>query len=493
MSASDTALPLEYRQKILSKKAARGLYIVGLLTLIVISLWFLNEGNWEVDGKTIWGIAIMVLASYPALMWAKRAERWIPTFEVAMLIAIPQYAIPLLSHPLELRFYPETTITRSALVILLYIFLAVVGFSISRRPPRLRNLLSTSLIPNKIYHLSHLGIFISNIYLSISTFSSLIPHDFQRLLSTLFLGLGTISIFITSQLWGLDLLNASKKLFFFFNVLLNILISFTGLYLISGFAMVFLAIVSYSTSKKKIPWVVILVFSLLISILHLGKGKMRGKYWDFSHGRATQARSVEIHEVPSFFAEWINDGLAMDRESKHSSIDQNSSLERASLFPMVCLAVDRIPREKGYLMGDSYTSIPVLLIPRILWPQKPSALDSNDRLMIHLGLVNPNNITVNIALGLPTEAYINFGFIGVGTLGLLLGFLYKKISLISQNSPQFSAIGILSILMIASVSQSDQNAAIWISALFQMSVICIGIPLIYNIINSQALLPKGQI
>jgi len=490
MSVASTANPFEQHQQILGKKAARGLYIAGLFSLILTTFWFLNAANWEVDGKTLWGIAIIILASYPALMWAKRVERWIPIFEVAMLITIPQYALPLLSHHRELRFYPDLTITKAASLISLYIFIATLGFSLFRRPLRAPKLLSSSLIPNKIYNLSHLGIFISNIYLFTSTFYSIFPASSQRLLGALFLGLGTLSIFITSQLWGLNLLNSSKKVFFVINICVGALLSFTSLYLISGFASIFLAIISYSSSRKRIPWVASGIFILSISILHLGKGEMRKKYWDFSQGRGAHGYRAKVHEIPSFFTEWINYGLQMERESKHANIERNSSLERASLLPMVCLAVDRVPREKGYLMGDSYISIPALLVPRLLWPEKPTALAANDQLMIHLGLVNPDNITVNIAFGLPTEAYVNWGFIGVGIVGLFLGILYKNISLLAQDAPPFSAVGILSILMIAAAAQSDQNASIWISSLFQMSVVCIGAPLAYKLMNRPPSLPK---
>jgi len=485
MTVASTANPFEHQQHFLSQKASYRLYIGGLFSLLLVFLWFLNEANWEVDGKTIWGITIIIIASYPALMWAKCAERWLPIFEVTTLMAIPQYAIPLLSHPLELRFYPDSTITKAASLISLYIFISIVGFKISRRPLRVNRLLITSLVPSKFYYLGHVGLFISNIYSLIATFSSAIPAGIQSLLGALFLGLSTVSIFITAQLWGLNRLSPSRKLFFFINTSLNILISFTGLYLILGFATIFLTIISYSIAKKQIPWLLVIVSALLISILHLGKTEMRGKYWNFhGGGRATQAHKLKIHEAPAFFAEWINYGLEAERTSKHKNTDQTSSLERASLFPMVCLAVDRVPRERNYLGGDSYTSIAALLVPRFLWPEKPTALAANDRLMIHLGLVSPDNITVNIAFGLPTEAYVNFGLIGVGLLGFLLGISYKIVSLLSRTAPQFSAVGIFSILLISSAAQSGQNAAIWITTLFQMSVICIGAPFIYKILNS---------
>jgi len=491
MAVSTTIDPFQVHYQLLSAKASRSLYTGGALTLILVSLWFLNEGNWAVDAKTLWGIAIMFLASYPALMWAKHAKKWLPVFEIAMLMAIPQYAVPLLSHPLDLRFYPDATISRAALLISIYLFISILGFSISRRPPRVKEIFLTSLIPSKFYYLGHLGLIISNIYLFISTFYSIIPIELYSSLRALFLGLSTMSVFITSHLWGLNLLNPSKKALFLINIIINTLMSFLGLYLIAGVGTVFLAIASYSSARKKIPWVASLIFILIVSILHLGKTEMRGKYWDFSgHGRASQVYKLKVHEVPSFLLEWVSAGLTMNRVSKQSGIDQKNSLERAALFPMTCIAVDRIPRERDYLMGGSYVSIPAVLIPRAIWPEKPSALEGNDQIMVHLGLVNPDNITVSIAFGLPTEAYVNFGFIGVSILGFALGFLYKNISLLAQNAPQFSIVGILSILLISSISQSEQNASIWFSSLLQMTVICIGIPLLYKISASSPMSSK---
>jgi len=486
MPRSTTINSLEHHQQLWGKKTSRGLYIAGIILLALSIFWFLNAGNWEVDKQTLWGIAIMILSSYPALIWAKQAKRWLPIFEVSMLLCIPQYALPLISHPLELRFYSDSTITKSAGLIAFHIFISILGFSISNQVRKGHRLLLTSLVSSQTFELSHLGLFISNIYLLISSFLWTPPAYSQKILGTLFLGLSTVSIFITSRSWGLGLLNPPRKVFFLVNIIINILISFTGLYLILGFTSMFLAIVSYSSARKQIPWLAVSVSILVISILHLGKPEMRGKYWNFSSGRAVQDYRLSIEEIPSFFSEWINYGLQTERMAKNTNAEKHSSLDRAALFPMVCLAVDRIPREKDFLMGTSYTSIPVLLIPRIFWPEKPSALSANDELMIHLGLVNPDNITVNIAFGLPTEAYINFGFIGVGALGLLLGILYKRISLLAQNAPQFSAVGIFSILMISSVAQSGQNAAILVSTIAQMSVVCIGAPLLYKSLSSSS-------
>jgi len=458
--------------------ASRRLYQWGLAALVATCIWFISENRWEIDLQTLLGIAIMALASRPALSWANRNQRWFPTFEIAMLTCVPFYAIPLLSHHPELRYYPENIITQASSLVILYIVSASISFSLPKRPPKAHRLFTISLIPNISYHLIPWGIFLTNIHTAISTFTNIIPHEASRSIATLFFGIGTLSIFVSARLWGLGMMKTEQKLFFLANIALQIILLFSSLYLITGISIFALALISYSMSKRSVPWTTLLIFLPFISILHLGKSQMREIYWKENAIR----EKPSIDRILSFYTEWIGYGLQAERIERDTRVRQGTIFERASLMHMITLSVDRVPREIPHLNGETYLDIPAAIIPRFLWKNKPHTNLSTHRIGIYFGLVNSEDITkVAIAFGMLAEAYINFGILGVIGFGVISGLIFKRITLLAQNASQFSALGILSILLTAWSFQAESTASIWLSSLFQATVCCIGLPLGYHL------------
>jgi hypothetical protein len=80
------------------------------------------------------------------------------------------------------------------------------------------------------------------------------------------------------------------------------------------------------------------------------------------------------------------------------------------------------------------------LIPRLIWPDKPTINDANRYYQILYGLSTAETVdSVNIGAGCLAEAYINFGWPGVVCvmfgIGILLG-IYAR-GFVSQNSSVF--------------------------------------------------------
>jgi len=461
-----------------SAAASRRLYLWGLAVLIVTCFWFINETHWVIDRQTVLGIGIMAIASRPALTWANRNYTWFPAFEIAMLTCIPFYAIPLLARHPELRYYPESVIVKASLIVILFIAVSSLTFSLLKRPPRPAPSLSASLIPTGMYKLVPIGIVLSNLHLIISAYTNLIPASLTHISKSILFGMGTLSIFISSRLWGVNLLSKSQKILFSANISIQVILLLSGLYLISGISVIALAIISYSMAKRSVPWIIIILTIPILSILHLGKGAMRGIYWK-EHGAIQETR--EISELPAFFIEWFNYGLQAERVERETRIQQSSIFERASLIHMLCMCVDRVPRDLPHLNGDTYIDIPGILVPRFLWPDKPSSLQATQRLATYFNLIHVDAIgQVSVAFGVLSEAYVNFGIIGVIVLAILFGLGFKRVAQLSQHVPLFSALGILSILLTAWSFQIEQSAATWISSLFQAALLCIGLPLAYR-------------
>jgi hypothetical protein len=75
-----------------------------------------------------------------------------------------------------------------------------------------------------------------------------------------------------------------------------------------------------------------------------------------------------------------------------------------------------------------------------------------------------------------SEAYANFGYIGLALLGALIGSMFKKIQGWASGGPLFSYGGLLLIILLAWSFQVEFTLSIWLASLYQASVAVLGIP-----------------
>ena len=145
---------------------------------------------------------------------------------------------------------------------------------------------------------------------------------------------------------------------------------------------------------------------------------------------------------------------------------------------MLCLVVHYSPDNLPYLDGETYGHVLPQLVPRFFWPDKPRSHVSTYRLSTYYGLQEEDATqTTTIAFGLPTEAYANFGFFGLAGLGLLFGFVFRKLQHFAAHSPMFSPAGLMMIILCAWSLNAELTMAAWISSLYQALIVAIGIPL----------------
>lgn len=452
------------------RAAAYRLYRTALAGLVFVAGWFIYKSGGELSNSTLVGLLILGLAAAPALAWALKQRPWFPVFEITCLTYVAFYAIPLLSNHSELAAYPASVNTEAGLLVACFLAMANLGFATARGPVRPPDWATTSLLPEGVNRYIPLGQTINTAYVYCYAFTTLIPREFEGTFRALFFGLGTICTFILARQIGAGALRRRQTTYFILNLAAQVVFLFAQLYLIGGISLIALALIGYASSKRSIPWVPVLLVLPLIALLHLGKPDMRAVYWQ--GGKPLP----KLADLPEFFTEWVDYSLA-PREARLNS----TLFERASLIQMLCLSVDRVPSLKPYMEGESYIDIPAQFIPRFLWADKPSGLMSNVRLALYFNLVSIESATsVSIAFGIVAEAYVNFGFIGVAALGLTMGMIFRRLSVLSQSAPMFSSLGIMMILLTAWSFQIEQVMATWLGSLFQASVVCIGLPLAYR-------------
>lgn len=455
-------------------RAAQRLYQGGILALIGAVGYFVWSTGGDFSASFMLGLGILYLSTLPALQWAKHGRNWFPAFEITMLTCVAFYAIPLLGGHRELEAYDSDAITEAAGLIVLYLAAANLAFNASRSNPRPPPWATSSLLPEKMMRYLPLGMALNSVYLYFDIFTQLIPYNLAGSFRALFFGLGIICTFVLSREWGLGRVDARTRGMFILNLVVQILFLTAQLYLIRAISLLALSLIAYASSRRRVPWLVVGVALPMLALLHAGKPDMRRIYWEDNNPMPT------VTQLPAFFTEWIGYGLGAG-DSPEVEETRSSLFERASLIQMLCLSVDQVPELRPYLNGQSYVDIPALFIPRFIWPDKPSSLMANVRLGMHFGLIDPDSpYKVSIAFGMISEAYLNFGILGPPLLGLFTGLFFKRVALLSQNVPQLSALGLLTILLTAWSFQAEFVLATWVSSIFQAAVVCIGMPLAYR-------------
>ncbi|MES2692488.1 MAG: hypothetical protein V4773_03370 [Verrucomicrobiota bacterium] len=227
--------------------------------------------------------------------------------------------------------------------------------------------------------------------------------------------------------------------------------------------------------RGKLPYIPIIVCGLLFSFLNLSKFDMRKRYWMEGEAYAYQ----ELSDLPARFSEWADlswEALTVpeDPELKDTARETQRLTERvnnlANLLEAREAMVDEGIKPFG---GGSYTIIPALLIPRILWPDKPRTHEGMVALNVHFGRqTREESMTTYISWGLLPEAYANFGAIwGALICGFFLGGFAGALEFWSRPYP-FTSLEALIFLSVAVQfgTSFEMVASVWLTSMFQMVI-----------------------
>jgi len=280
--------------------------------------------------------------------------------------------------------------------------------------------------------------------------------------------LGTLSIFILSYEIGKGRVSRGRRILFFSLLTVSMIALSTGLLLVQAMGTGLLALASFIFASHRVPWKTVIGFILLISILHYGKYSMREKYWgDDGIG----GPSFQPWQYPALMTEWFGAGLnyylqpGEAREQEHTNL-----LERSGLLHLFLFVQDQTER-RPLMMGQTYSVLPSLLMPRILAPDRAGAHESTTLLNIYFGLQSREDTqNTTIGWGLFNEAYANFGYAGLAGLAVILGGFFGWIARLSKGCPVNSYQGLLAVVVMNTAYQSEYSSGVFVTVLFQSVV-----------------------
>ena len=394
------------------------------------------------------GLAIVVLGFLPGLLWIKRAQFGLPIFETFMATTVTAYGIPLISGHDQLANYDIATITTAATAVVIYQVIANATYLMLPAAPRRSRLWSGNVVSGDISKFLGYGMALSTGYTIVEQFTTWIPANLG--------GAGQGGLLRPghhSNLHRVPPLGPGRPPQVREELLrgaagdpgdLQPRVALPG----AGDLHAHPRPARLYFRQQEIPVFAVAALIPVFAVLHQGKSAMRDKYWE---GRAPEPT---ILQIPGFFSEWVSDGLSAGKPGDEP-VEKHSLLDRTSLIQILCLVVSVTPDRQPYLYGETYAQVPAQFVPRILWMgsgEKPVGHISTYTLAVYYGLQRMEDTEkTTIGFGLLTEAYANFGFIGIGLLAVAFGAFFKKICGWASESPILSYPGMILIVLVGLV------------------------------------------
>jgi hypothetical protein len=445
-------------------------YLNFFWTLAALILGFIV---WRAPTGDDIGLACLVafaslLAGY---LWSAGLVPGFPIVPIVGATHVWSYALPfviehedIVPYSLHDKWIAAATVAAYLLAMTFVWFL--VGNNPARAPVRARVL--TGRRPDRFL----IAMLVVAILFLMSAFGGWFPFDsmFFTLVKQFSLAIGAVSVFALSVRMGEGALSRWMRRLFVGLLALYLVVASSGLFLVGSATTFFLAVAGYVRGGGRPPWALLVAVVSILSLLHLGKGEMREVYWNDARDKPLQ-----VWEYPAFYSEWLGRSIGALAES-HEYDDRSSAIARLSVVNMLLKVQTETPTMIPYMDGSSYTVIPMLLIPRILYPGKETAQEGMILMNIHYGTqTREDAATTAIGWGMLSEAYANFGYPGVAFLAVLLGSIYGFVERWSLGYPVLSARFLLSITVLLVAIQTEFSASIYFTALFQsaMSVLAI--------------------
>lgn len=440
--------------------------------------------------------ALLALGTVAALgIWQSHGIG-LPILPLLVIQNLFIYGIPILTHHEVVDKYPEELLTDCGLEVLVFsLSLAAVwraGMQVFQPSPpvcyalpdfqrggsgKLKSFGMILMVAGTFYQiLDKLEI--------LWLFYAMLPAGSSSLMLPLAVALSTCGSFLVALFLGSNELKLSEQVFFWCTFALTCTISASGL-LLSGVTTYGISVfVGLFWSQGRIPWRYLGVMVALLSFLNLGKFTMRERYWNSED--ETRSMPSGLTGMASVYGEWVvasfdavgggSDATPVGPESsrEESKATRQTLLERLNNLQNLLFVVDAIEmRDFPPLGGSSYSLIVPLLVPRIMWPDKPRSHAGQVLLNVHFGRQDLNSTyRTYIAWGLIPEAYGNFGAItGSLLLGTALGLACAWIEAFTARKLLLSLEGFVCFVIVLGMANSFEFvASVLVTTIFQSVV-----------------------
>lgn len=457
-----------------------------LFACVMAGLWLLRDHDVE------WLLAYLMF-SVPAILiiyaWSGQGFRGVPLLPVIAMQQMVVFTLPLLAETSATAIVSNSLMVKSGGVMLMFFICLYAGWAMAFNPRRHERGSRWNLGIAEGRYSSERMLALSLLMLSVTAafqislrtgfLYDIMPNSLvfaTPVLRSITNAAGVLGGLIGAMMVGRGA--SFMQVLLYWGLVLICAILLIADVLLSGVSGLTIAVVlGLFFSRGRVPWKFLLVAFLILGFFNQGKFAMRAKYW----GENGLPRSESILQLPSFFAEWAEVSSwylfsADERSTWGTKSDRGQAItDRVNNLQNLTFVLTAIERgNKRLLMGETYSLIPKLLVPRFLWPNKPRAHEGQVLLNLHFGRQTTLEATreTYIAWGLVAESVGNFGwFFGPVLLGLVLGWVIGRIESWSLRLRLFSVDGILVKVIMMSLSLSyEMVASVLVTSMFQALV-----------------------
>jgi hypothetical protein len=226
----------------------------------------------------------------------------------------------------------------------------------------------------------------------------------------------------------------------------------------------------YAVERHRLPRVAVVCVVVCILFFQIGKQDFRRTYWAPDQPVAEGQVERVGFWVKSSFDRWA-DALT-DPTGEGLAENLSFTMARMSLLPQTADVIDKTPSHVPYQNGRLYSYLLYTWIPRAIWPDKPSMSEANQYYQVAYGVTEEEYLDrVSIAIGVLTEAYINFGWIGVVVIMFMLGIFFDFYSRFFFAESSGLVLSSLGIVLLPQMLAIESQMAQYVGGLVQQTLL----------------------
>jgi hypothetical protein len=228
--------------------------------------------------------------------------------------------------------------------------------------------------------------------------------------------------------------------------------------------------VCYFDVRRRVPKLVMVIVVVAILFLQPGKDALRGRYWHGIGNSVGTSSERAKYWVDASVSAWSQ---AVERPEERSKLF-GQTLSRVSLFEPTAMVMQMTPTQVPYQNGRLYKYFFVTLIPRAIWPNKPSFSGANQFYQVAYGITDRRDLgKVSMAVGSLAESYINFGWFGPPLVMFVIGLVLNVVRRYFLDADQGEFLRSLGIALLPSLMIIESQAVQYLAGIIQAVVLTV--------------------
>lgn len=385
--------------------------------------------------EVFWGVVLLITCLYPCARYYSHRETGLPTLPVFCLAYAMQFAFPVFTHDDtfqlvggEIKYLTEGEVVAALIMAIAGICSLQIGYYWLQNSSHKRIIPVAHLPLNKRRALAYcvtVGILLPLLF----TFQGIIPEEFQQPLSSILRLLQNQILVVIGILGWLYYSRHGSRIYAFWLyglVLIALMRGVSSGSLEEALVPIGVLFVVKWVYTRRIPVIPILATAALVVFLSPVKSDYRQQAWmGGSPDLAEQSSLVRGTAWISSAMEYWQDTFAGERDFAEAT---SSATSRADFIHQVAHIYSMTPSLVPYQYGKTYSFFAVSLIPRIVWPDKPTAGSANGFYAVSYGVSTEEGArTTTFGVSILGEAFMNFGWAGVVLVMLVQGILISAL------------------------------------------------------------------